>query len=300
MRNADIAMYVAKRGKSGAAVYDPDYDSHQQEHLSLLGELRWAVEDNELRLYCQPKVSLNSRNINSVEALLRWEHPQRGMASPAHFIPFAEHTGYIKVLTRWVLEAAIQQCGQWLRNGLRLQISVNISARDLMNRELPETVAGLLQQHDVPAVLLCLEVTESGFMEDPAHAQKILDRLAALGLRLSIDDYGTGYSSPSYIMKLPVQELKIDRSFISGMVAIRDSSTIVRSTIELGHSLGLKVVAEGVEDVEGWNLLRELGCDDAQGCYMSPPLPADALVTWIEKNDQPGDAVAPLTAVRRA
>ena len=199
-----------------------------------------------------------------------------------------------------MLEVAIQQCSQWLRNGLRLQVAVNISARDLMNRELPETVAGLLQQHGVPAVLLCLEVTESGFMEDPAHAQRILDRLAALGLRLSIDDYGTGYSLLCYIVKLPVQELKIDRSFISGMVANRDSSTIVRSTIELGHSLGLKVVAEGVEDVEGWNLLRELGCDDAQGYYVSPPLPADALVTWIEKNEQPGDAVAPLAAVRRA
>jgi EAL domain-containing protein (putative c-di-GMP-specific phosphodiesterase class I) len=136
--------------------------------------------------------------------------------------------------------------------------------------------------------LLCLEITESGFMEDPAYAQKVLDRLAALGLRLSIDDYGTGYSSLSYIMKLPVQELKIDRSFISRMVANSDSSTIVRSTIELGHSLGMKVVAEGVEDVEGWNLLRSLGCDDAQGYYMSPPLPADRLVEWMHSNDAPG------------
>jgi diguanylate cyclase (GGDEF)-like protein len=289
VRNADIAMYAAKRNKSGCQSYDPHYDTHQQEHLSLLGELRQAVEANELRLYYQPKVSLHSANVNSVEALLRWHHPKRGIVSPALFIPFAEHTGYIKVLTQWVLAEAIRQCGAWCHAGLRLQISVNISARDLMNRELPDLIAAMLQQHGVPAVLLCLEITESGFMEDPAHAQKVLDRLAALGLRLAIDDYGTGYSSLSYIMKLPVQELKIDRSFISRMIGNADSSTIVRSTIELGHSLGMKVVAEGVEDLEGWNLLRHLGCDDAQGYYMSPPLPAEDLVAWMHAHDAPGE-----------
>ncbi len=288
VRNADIAMYAAKRNKSGCQSYDPHYDTHQQEHLSLLGELRQAVEANELRLYYQPKVSLHSSNVNSVEALLRWHHPKRGIVSPALFIPFAEHTGYIKVLTQWVLAEAIRQCGEWCRAGLRLQISVNISARDLMNRDLPDQIAAMLTAHDVPAVLLCLEITESGFMEDPAHAQKVLDRLAALGLRLAIDDYGTGYSSLSYIMKLPVQELKIDRSFISRMIGNADSSTIVRSTIELGHSLGMKVVAEGVEDLEGWNLLRHLGCDDAQGYYMSPPLPAEDLVAWMHTHDAPG------------
>jgi diguanylate cyclase len=288
VRNADIAMYAAKRNKSGCQSYDPHYDTHQQEHLSLLGELRQAVEANELRLYYQPKVSLHSSNVNSVEALLRWHHPKRGIVSPALFIPFAEHTGYIKVLTQWVLAEAIRQCGEWCRAGLRLRISVNISARDLMNRELPDQIAAMLAAHEVPAVLLCLEITESGFMEDPAHAQKVLDRLAALGLRLAIDDYGTGYSSLSYIMKLPVQELKIDRSFISRMIGNADSSTIVRSTIELGHSLGMKVVAEGVEDLEGWNLLRHLGCDDAQGYYMSPPLPAEDLVAWMHTHDAPG------------
>ena len=288
VRNADIAMYAAKRNKSGCQSYDPHYDTHQQEHLSLLGELRQAVEANELRLYYQPKVSLHSANVNSVEALLRWHHPKRGIVSPALFIPFAEHTGYIKVLTQWVLAEAIRQCGEWCRAGLRLQISVNISARDLMNRELPDQIAAMLEHHAVPAVLLCLEITESGFMEDPAHAQKVLDRLAALGLRLAIDDYGTGYSSLSYIMKLPVQELKIDRSFISRMIGNADSSTIVRSTIELGHSLGMKVVAEGVEDLEGWNLLRHFGCDDAQGYYMSPPLPAADLLAWMHAHDAPG------------
>jgi diguanylate cyclase (GGDEF)-like protein len=285
VRNADIAMYAAKRNKTGYAIYDPHYDTSQQEHLSLLGELRRAVERDELRLYYQPKVSLTSANISAVEALIRWEHPTRGLVPPAMFVPFAEHTGYIKLLTRWVIREAVRQCGAWLREGLRLQVAVNISARDLMNRELPAEVATLLAEHGVPPALLCLEITESGFMEDPVHAQKVLDRLAELGVRLSIDDYGTGHSSLSYIMRLPVHELKIDRSFISRMGVNDELSTIVRSTIDLGHNLGLKVVAEGVEDLSVWNMLRTLGCDDAQGFYMSRPLSADALAAWIREND---------------
>jgi diguanylate cyclase (GGDEF)-like protein len=285
VRNADIAMYAAKRNKAGFAIYDPHYDTSQQEHLSLLGELRRAVERNELRLYYQPKVSLHSSNISAVEALIRWEHPVRGLVPPAMFIPFAEHTGYIKLLTRWVTREAVRQCGAWLRDGLRLQVSVNISARDLMNRDLPAEIGALLAEHGVPPALLCLEITESGFMEDPGNAQKVLDRLAELGVRLSIDDYGTGYSSLSYIMRLPVQELKIDQSFISRMASDEEISTIVRSTIDLGHNLGLKVVAEGVEDLSVWNMLRSLGCDDAQGFFMSRPLSADALAIWIRAND---------------
>jgi EAL domain-containing protein (putative c-di-GMP-specific phosphodiesterase class I) len=278
-------MYAAKRGKSGYALYDPHYDTSQQEHLSLLGELRRAVDHNELRLYYQPKISLRSANVSSVEALLRWEHPGRGLIPPGLFIPFAEHTGYIKLLTRWVMREAVRQCGEWLRQGLRLAISVNISARDLMNRDLPGEVAALLAEHAVPPALLCLEITESGFMEDPANAQKVLDRLAEHGVRLSIDDYGTGYSSLSYIMRLPVQELKIDQSFISRMASDAEIATIVRSTIDLGHNLGLKVVAEGVEDQSAWNMLRSLGCDDAQGFFMSRPLAPAALSEWIHKND---------------
>jgi diguanylate cyclase (GGDEF)-like protein len=284
VRNADIAMYAAKRDKTGYATYEKHYDTSQQEHLSLLSELRRAVDRNELRLYYQPKVSLHSAHVSAVEALIRWEHPTRGLVAPAQFIPFAEHTGYIKLLTRWVIREAVRQCGEWLREGLTLQVSVNISARDLMNRELPEHVAALLAEHDVTPGLLCLEITESGFMEDPAHAQKVLDRLAELGVKLSIDDYGTGYSSLSYIMKLPVQELKIDQSFISRMATDEEISTIVRSTIDLGHNLGLQVVAEGVEDVAAWNLLRSLGCDDAQGYFMSRPLEPRALASWIRGN----------------
>jgi diguanylate cyclase (GGDEF)-like protein len=286
LRNADIAMYAAKRNKTGFAVYEAHYDTTQQEHLSLLSELRRAVERNELRLYYQPKVSLHSKNISAVEALIRWEHPTRGLVPPAMFVPFAEQTGYIKLLTRWVLREAVRQCGEWLREGLRLTISVNISARDLMNRDLPEQLSALLAEHNVPPGLLCLEITESGFMEDPAHAQRVLDRIADLGVKLSIDDYGTGYSSLSYIMRLPVQELKIDRSFISRMASDPEIATIVRSTIDLGHNLNLKVVAEGVEDVAAWNMLRVLGCDDAQGYFMSKPLESRMLATWIRANDQ--------------
>jgi diguanylate cyclase (GGDEF)-like protein len=303
VRNADIAMYVAKRNKIGYTVYDPKFDTSQQEHLSLLGELRHAVEHGELRLYYQPKVSLASSTVHAAEALIRWVHPTKGLVPPALFIPFAEHTGYIKVLTRWVLAEAIRQCGVWRRDGLQLQVSVNISARDLMNRDLPEAISALLSEHAVPASMVCLEITESGFMEDPAHAQKVLERLASIGLQLSIDDYGTGYSSLSYIMQLPVSELKIDRSFVSHMIDDRDLTTIVRSTIELGHSLGLKVVAEGVEDGQGFALLRELGCDGAQGYFMSPPLPAEAFRRWYEGSlpaPAPADAAAAVAASRSA
>jgi diguanylate cyclase (GGDEF)-like protein len=285
VRSADIAMYVAKRNKTGLAIYNAYYDTHQQQHLSLLGELRRAVECNELLLVYQPKVSLHSANVSAAEALIRWRHPEKGLIHPAHFIPFAEQTGYIKVLTRWVLGEVIRQCGEWLTNGLQLQICANISARDLASRDLPEQIAASLAEHCVPAGLLCLEMTESAFVEDPAHARKVLDQLSGMGLRLAIDDYGLGYSSLSYIMQLPVQELKIDRSFIAGIVANPDLSTLVRSTIELGHNFGMKVVAEGVEDGNDWRLLQALGCDDAQGYFMSPPLEPAALVAWMREHD---------------
>jgi diguanylate cyclase (GGDEF)-like protein len=300
VRNADIAMYAAKRNKTGFAIYEARYDTNQQEHLSLLSELRRAVEHHELRLYYQPKVSLHSANISAVEALIRWQHPTRGLVSPGLFVPFAEQTGYIKLLTRWVLREAVRQVGEWLRDGLRLTVSVNISARDLMNRELPEYVAALLAEYGVSPSLLCIEITESGFMEDPAHAQRVLDRLSELGVKLSIDDYGTGYSSLSYVMRLPVQELKIDRSFISRMASDPEIATIVRSTIDLGHNLNLKVVAEGVEDLAAWKMLRVLGCDDAQGFFMSKPLDPRALIAWIRLNDNTSAESASFQAAEAA
>jgi diguanylate cyclase (GGDEF)-like protein len=284
LRNADIAMYVAKRNRTGTAVYEAGYDTHQQQHLSLLSDIRQAVEGNQLRVYYQPKVSMDSSAACAVEALLRWEHPTRGFIAPAEFIPFAEHTGYIKVLTRWVLEESIRQCGVWRAQGLSLRVSVNISTRDLMTRELPDIVSQLLEKYQSPPDMLCLEITESGFMDDPAHALRILEQLHQIGVHLSIDDYGTGYSSLSYIARLPVDELKIDRSFVMRMTKDDTTSMIVRSTIELGHSLGLKVVAEGVEDEASFRFLRELGCDQAQGYYMSRPLPPAALEDWLRNS----------------
>jgi EAL domain-containing protein (putative c-di-GMP-specific phosphodiesterase class I) len=277
-------MYVAKRNKTGSAVYEPGYDTNQQQQLSLLGEIRRAVEHNELRVFYQPKISMDSSAEVSVEALLRWQHPTRGFIPPSEFIPFAEHTGYIKVLTRWVLDESIRQCGIWREQGLSLRVAVNISTRDLMTRELPEMVSQLLAKHNSPAGMLCLEITESGFMEDPAHALRILQQLHDIGVQLSIDDYGTGYASLSYIAKLPVDELKIDRSFVMLMTQDDTTSMIVRSTIELGHSLGLKVVAEGVEDEASFRFLRELGCDQAQGYFMSRPLPPHALEEWFRSS----------------
>jgi diguanylate cyclase (GGDEF)-like protein len=295
VRNADIAMYVAKRSRAGWAVYEKNYDSSQQEHLSLLGELRHAVEHNELRLHYQPKVDLRSATVSACEALLRWDHPRRGVVPPAAFIPFAEHTGYIKVLSRWVLEEAVRQIGQWRREGMELQVSVNISARDLLNRELPEMIGELLARQQVPPALLCLEITESGFMEDPANAITVLEHLSRIGLALSIDDYGTGYSSLSYLMRLPAKELKIDRSFVSHVCGNADLTTIVSSTIEMGHRLGMKVVAEGVEDSEAYALLQKLGCDTAQGYYMSPPLPPEAFQAWMEGRLPPARSSATLS-----
>lgn len=282
LRHADVAMYVAKRANSGYAIYDPRYEEGRQTQLSLLSELRRAVENEELSLFYQPKIDLKTGTIRRAEALVRWIHPTRGFVPPVEFIPFAEQTGYIKRVTRWVVERAVQQAGEWHRDRLDIAISVNISTRDLMGNELVDLVPALLQKHAVPAEQLCLEITESGFMEDPARALETLGRLHALGLRLSVDDFGTGYSSLAYLKKLPVKELKIDRSFVMHMVEDEDDATIVRSTIELGHNMGLEVVAEGVEDRAGMEFLKRLNCDQVQGYYISKPLPTPQFVEWLK------------------
>lgn len=292
MRNADVALYAAKRKHDAHAFYDPAIDVNRRRHLSLLGELRTAVENNDLLLHYQPKLSLRSGTVREVESLLRWKHPQKGMIPPGEFIPFAEQTGYIRVVTRWVLREAFAQCRRWQGMGLSLRIAVNLSAADIMDRSLPGYLETLLAEHpDVPAGLLGLEITEGGFMEDPVYAQQLLDHLAALGFKLAIDDYGTGYSSLSYLIKLPVHELKIDRSFVATLAMDEDLRTIVRSTIGMGHSLGLRIVAEGVEDAAGLQALRDEGCDQVQGYFVSRPLPAMELERWLAESgwnaDQP-------------
>ena len=285
LRRADIAMYVAKRGNLGRMAYDDKYDKNRADRLSLMSELRQAVEQDQLMLFYQPKVDLATSEVKYVEALVRWEHPVRGFVPPDQFIPFAEQTGYIKAITNWVIERAISQCAEWLSRGVELAISVNVSARDLIHTSLPTKVSTLLAKYHVPPRLLWLEITESAIIDDPAHAIATLDKLYALGIKLSIDDFGTGYSSLAYLKRMPVHELKIDRTFVMGMAEHMSDETIVRSTIDLGHNMGLKVVAEGVENVEVLNQLRELNCDLAQGYHLSRPLPPERLEVWLQEWD---------------
>jgi diguanylate cyclase (GGDEF)-like protein len=289
---ADVAMYLAKAANSEFAYYDASHHGAHQEQLSLLGELRRAVERNELRVYFQPKIDLRSGQTKGVEALVRWMHPSRGIVPPIEFMPFAERTGFVRTVTRFVLETALVHCGQWLEHGMRLQVSVNISVRDLQNTDLPDIVQALLSKCAVPPELVCLEITESSFMENPQRALHTLGRLRALGIRLSIDDFGTGFSSLAYLRKLRVHEIKVDRTFIAAMED-GDDMVIVRSTVELAHNLGLTVVAEGIEDERSLARLRAMGCDEAQGFFMSRPLPEDKLIEWLKTSpyglERPGE-----------
>ena len=282
LRRADIAMYAAKRAKSGFAIYDPRLEEGRQDHLTLLGELRRAIEQNELVLHYQPKFNFAKNAVTGVEALIRWQHPTRGNVPPADFIPFAEQTGNIRMITRWVIDAAIAQCGAWQECGYRLKISLNISARDLLDKELVPFVAAKLAQYRVEPALICAELTESALMEDPVRASETLAQLHQLGIKLSMDDYGTGYSSLAYIKDLSLDELKIDRTFVSGMSNDTQSAAIVQSTIELGHRLGMIVVAEGVETGLELNTLKEFGCDYAQGYHVCRPMRAEDLLAWLQ------------------
>jgi len=273
-------MYAAKSRRDGPAVYDGTLDAASGQTLSLLSELRRAVDRDELRLVLQPKLALDSARIVGAEVLLRWEHPQRGLVPPLSFIPFAEQTGFIRVLTLWVFEQAAKEWRRLQAGGLTLALSVNLSTRDLLDPELPRKFEALLVRHAVPAEAFCLEITESAIMDDPERALATLARLHALGFRLSIDDFGTGYSSLAYLKRLPVDELKIDKSFVLSMERDLDDARIVRSTIDLAHGLGMTVVAEGVENAQVWELLRALHCDEAQGFHMSRPLPPDEFQRW--------------------
>ena len=282
LRHADIAMYAAKRSKSGYAVYDLQLEEHRQDHLTLLGELRRAIEHNELVLFYQPKFNFASSTVTGVEALIRWDHPTRGQVPPVEFIPFAEQTGNIRMITRWVIETAVKQCSEWQASGQPLKISINVSARDLLDKELVSFVSTAIGKHAVPPRLLCLELTESALMEDPLRARETLQQLHALGVQLSMDDYGTGYSSLAYIKNLALDELKIDRAFVADMNTDKQSAAIVRSTIELGHSLGMTVVAEGVETEHELNELKRFGCDYAQGYQICRPMRVADLNHWMQ------------------
>jgi diguanylate cyclase (GGDEF)-like protein len=280
MAHADSAMYVAKQTSSGYAAFDQRMARTGEHGLSLLSDLRRAVDEDQFYLQFQPKVSLADRSCLSAEVLIRWRHPSRGFVPPDQFIPFAERTGAIKSITRWVLARGLAQLAQWRAQGLDMSLNINVSTRDLVGQDLPALVKGQLLAEGVAARHLCLEVTESAIMEDPAHALASLQALHDMGVRLSIDDFGTGYSSLAYLKKLPVQELKIDRSFVMNLDRDDDDINIVRSTIDMAHHMGLLVTAEGVETESVAGKLKSLGCDDAQGYLFSRPLNADDFMAW--------------------
>jgi diguanylate cyclase (GGDEF)-like protein len=283
LQRADIAMYAAKDTHAEFVLFDAKLDQHSPRRLALLGELRRAIEDGQLVLHYQPIVDTHTDKVLSVEALVRWQHPERGLLPPADFIPLAERTALITPLTHYVLKAALRQCRQWRQAGHELTVAVNVSARRLLDLGFPDEVAGLLATWEVPARLLVVEITESTIMSDPAHALEVLGRLDRMGVQVAIDDFGTGYSSLAHLKSLPVHELKVDRSFVMHMTSNASDAVIVRSTVDLGRNLGLRVVAEGVEDALTWRELDALGCNAIQGYYVSRPIPADDLTSWLEQ-----------------
>jgi len=298
LQHADAAMYQAKRSKSGYAMYSVGEEEASRDRLLLLGELREAIEHAQLWLYYQPAVDPSTKRIIGMEALVRWQHPRLGLLSAASFIPFAEQTGLIRPLGEWVLRTAIAQSAHWTRVGIDTPIAVNLSARDLPDPGLPERIAQMLEAVHVPPSRLRLEITESAVMSDPARSLEILGRLRDMGIELSIDDFGTGYSSLTYLRRLPVAEIKIDRSFVTDMLSDPGAAAIVRSTIDLGHNLGLRVIAEGVESEEVTARLASLGCDGIQGYYVSPAMPAELVAGWIGNSQWTLDAVEANEPVR--
>jgi diguanylate cyclase (GGDEF)-like protein len=294
LSRAEVAMYAAKHKTTVTQLYDAALDSSSTQTLSLLSELRRAVEQGELRLFLQPKIELATQRVVAAEALVRWQHPERGLVPPILFIPFAEQTGFVRQLTLWMFEevAKVWQSLQLVDQPLR--IAINLSTRDLLDQEFPAKLDGLLAKHQVPTQAFCLEITESAIMDDPQRAEHTLNRLSDSGFKLSIDDFGTGYSSLAYLKRLPVDELKIDKSFVMGMEKDEDDAKIVRSTIDLAHNLGLTVVAEGVENALIWDKLKALSCDEAQGYFMSKPVPLDDFVAWRLKWNASHSPVAEL------
>jgi diguanylate cyclase (GGDEF)-like protein len=283
LARAEMAMHAAKRGKSAhMAVYDPGIDAGSQKTLTLLSELRHAIGAHELRLFLQPKIDVATNGLVGAEALVRWQHPVRGMVPPGQFIPFAEDTGFVRQLTLWVFEEAARQWAALHALGLH-RLSVNLSTRDLLDPELPTRFDAILRRQGVPATAFCLEITESAVMNEPKRALAMLNTLAAAGFELSIDDYGEGQTSLSYLKTLPVHELKIDQIFIKQIDRDEKDATIVRSTIGLAHSLGFRAVAEGVENAAILVLLRELGCDEAQGFHLARPMPAAEMAAWARQ-----------------
>jgi diguanylate cyclase len=284
LQHADLAMYTAKRSNLGYAIYETGQDQQSLRKIALASALRRAIEENQLVLHYQPKVSVPTGQVSGVEALVRWQHPEFGLVPPLEFIPLAEHTGLIRPLTRWVLNEAVRQCGVWRAAGIELQVAVNLSARSLHDQQIVDTIAEVLNIWSASPSWLAIEITEGAVMADPQRALDILTRLHAMGVGISIDDFGTGYSSLAYLDRLPAAEIKIDRSFVMDMVENESHWRIVRGTVDIGHGLDLKVVAEGVEDQQALDRLANIGCDVAQGYYLSRPISAADLLQWLESH----------------
>ena len=282
-QRADVAMYVAKGQRTGIELYDERYDHSGTRRLTIASELRHALDTGGLRLHYQPQANLHTGGINGVEALARWPHPTYGTVPPDEFIPIAEQSGLIHTLTRWALDTALADLAHWRERWPWLTMSVNMSARNLLDAALADDVEAALRTANLPAAALTLELTESSVMADPQRSLTVLNRLHALGVHLAIDDFGTGYSSLAYLKRLPGDELKIDKSFVAHMATDADDTMIVRSTIDLAHNLGLSTVAEGVEDEETWALVTNLGCDSIQGYHLARPMPAAEMTAWLGK-----------------
>jgi diguanylate cyclase (GGDEF)-like protein/PAS domain S-box-containing protein len=282
LQRADVAMYLAKETGAPHALYEPELDRHDAAGLTLLSELPRAMRDGELVLHYQPKLEVKSGKLAGIEALVRWQHPTRGLVAPGDFVPAAEKTGLIEPLTRYVLDAALGELARWSKDGYRFKVAVNLSMRNLHDPELPDQVARLLRKWDTPGDRLTVEITESAIVSDPVRTAGVIRELKQLGVGIAIDDFGTGYTSLSYLARLAITQLKIDRSFVRNMEGDGDDAAIVRAIITLGHDLGLEVVAEGVESRATYDNLAALGCDLVQGYWLSRPLPPAELTKWLK------------------
>jgi diguanylate cyclase (GGDEF)-like protein len=282
IQRADVAMYLAKAAHSGYEIYAADRDQHSPDRLALLADLRRALDDDELVLHYQPKIDLRDGTVTTVESLVRWNHPGRGMIQPGDFLPLAEQAGLTEPLTKHVLDKALKQRAEWREAGLDLTVAVNLSPRSLLDLNFPDYVLRLMEKWKTPPGGLQLEITESSLVSDPTRVRTVLDRLSEMRVGVSIDDFGTGSSSLAHLLELPVGELKIDRSFVMNMEADDGDAVIVRSTIDLGRNLGIKVVAEGVENESTWRAVSELGCDLAQGYFRSRPMPPEQIPAFLD------------------
>jgi len=285
LRRTEIALNSAKEKKCTVQFYEEGSDAKHLNRIRLINDLKQAIEQNHLVMFYQPKVDLKARRVTQVEALIRWFHKELGFVSPEEFITLAEQAGLMPALTRWVLLTVIKELSTWMESGIDLAMAVNLSAYDLAHDDLPDYIEKLLTEYKVPATHLILEVTESAVIEDPEQAMNVLHRFKKQGIKLAIDDYGTGYSSLGQLKSMPVDELKIDKSFVLNLDQDKDDQVIVRSTIEMGHNIGLTIVAEGVETKAAWLLLEEYGCDKLQGYFISKPASGADFLAWYKDYD---------------